>query len=133
MDYKVGRNDPCPCGSGKKYKNCHYGKELKKTYTQSGKRKFKASVLSVTDKSQSIFMGTPTAPRPPIEAPPLDYLKFKMAKKDYRESSLEAPIPFSLPEHEKLEKPTIEHETPQMLPEEFKLASEDFREKKEGQ
>jgi preprotein translocase subunit SecA len=20
---KVGRNDPCPCGSGKKYKNCH--------------------------------------------------------------------------------------------------------------
>jgi hypothetical protein len=23
---KLGRNDPCPCGSGKKYKNCH-GKE----------------------------------------------------------------------------------------------------------
>jgi len=22
-DNKVGRNDPCPCGSGKKYKNCH--------------------------------------------------------------------------------------------------------------
>ena len=21
-DAKVGRNDPCPCGSGKKYKNC---------------------------------------------------------------------------------------------------------------
>ena len=20
---RVGRNDPCPCGSGKKYKNCH--------------------------------------------------------------------------------------------------------------
>ena len=20
---KVGRNEPCPCGSGKKYKNCH--------------------------------------------------------------------------------------------------------------
>jgi preprotein translocase subunit SecA len=20
---KVGRNDPCPCGSGKKYKHCH--------------------------------------------------------------------------------------------------------------
>ena len=19
----IGRNDPCPCGSGKKYKNCH--------------------------------------------------------------------------------------------------------------
>ena len=23
MDPKVGRNDPCPCGSGKKYKHCH--------------------------------------------------------------------------------------------------------------
>jgi preprotein translocase subunit SecA len=20
---RVGRNDPCPCGSGKKFKNCH--------------------------------------------------------------------------------------------------------------
>jgi preprotein translocase subunit SecA len=24
-DVKVGRNDPCPCGSGKKYKKCHGG------------------------------------------------------------------------------------------------------------
>jgi len=24
---KIGRNDPCPCGSGKKYKKCH-GKNL---------------------------------------------------------------------------------------------------------
>ena len=23
---KVGRNDPCPCGSGKKYKHCCLGK-----------------------------------------------------------------------------------------------------------
>jgi hypothetical protein len=23
---KVGRNDPCPCGSGKKYKKCCFGK-----------------------------------------------------------------------------------------------------------
>jgi len=23
---KVGRNDPCPCGSGKKFKKCHLGK-----------------------------------------------------------------------------------------------------------
>ena len=27
VDKHVGRNDPCPCGSGKKYKNCH-GKGL---------------------------------------------------------------------------------------------------------
>ncbi len=24
---KIGRNDPCPCGSGKKYKNCCLGKD----------------------------------------------------------------------------------------------------------
>lgn len=23
---KVGRNEPCPCGSGKKFKNCHLGR-----------------------------------------------------------------------------------------------------------
>ncbi len=26
---KVGRNDPCPCGSGKKYKNCHMASDGK--------------------------------------------------------------------------------------------------------
>ena len=26
---KIGRNDPCPCGSGKKYKDCCYWKENK--------------------------------------------------------------------------------------------------------
>ena len=28
VDKKIGRNDPCPCGSGKKYKNC-CGRDLK--------------------------------------------------------------------------------------------------------
>ncbi len=27
---KVGRNDPCPCGSGRKYKNCCEGKKAAK-------------------------------------------------------------------------------------------------------
>ena len=25
---KVGRNDPCPCGSGLKFKKCHLGKDV---------------------------------------------------------------------------------------------------------
>ena len=25
---KIGRNDPCPCGSGQKFKRCHLGKPL---------------------------------------------------------------------------------------------------------
>lgn len=28
MGKKVGRNDPCPCGSGKKFKYCHLGKGI---------------------------------------------------------------------------------------------------------
>jgi len=28
VEKKVGRNDPCPCGSGKKYKACHGSEEL---------------------------------------------------------------------------------------------------------
>jgi len=28
---RVGRNDPCPCGSGKKYKKCHMGKDLEES------------------------------------------------------------------------------------------------------
>ena len=31
MKSKTNRNDPCPCGSGKKYKNCHENKETKNT------------------------------------------------------------------------------------------------------
>ena len=49
MSKKVGRNDPCPCGSGKKYKQCCQKKQQAqpaKTYTAAGKRKFKAKVLS---------------------------------------------------------------------------------------
>ena len=28
---KVGRNDPCPCGSGKKYKKCHGAPQAQRT------------------------------------------------------------------------------------------------------
>lgn len=38
MTKKVGRNDPCPCGSGKKYKSC--------CGQQGTKKKFQASVIS---------------------------------------------------------------------------------------
>jgi len=39
MTKKVSRNDPCPCGSGKKYKNC-CGAQA------THRRKFQASVIS---------------------------------------------------------------------------------------
>jgi len=28
VEKRVGRNDPCPCGSGKKYKQCHGKSEV---------------------------------------------------------------------------------------------------------
>jgi hypothetical protein len=41
MNEKIGRNDPCPCGSGKKYKSCCL---LKKA--PAGKTKLKAKWLN---------------------------------------------------------------------------------------
>ncbi|MCL6591559.1 MAG: SEC-C domain-containing protein [Firmicutes bacterium] len=29
---KTGRNEPCPCGSGKKYKKCCLGKKPKNSF-----------------------------------------------------------------------------------------------------
>ncbi len=45
MVEKVGRNDPCPCGSGKKYKSCCLQKQASKG-TLFGGRKFTAKVIS---------------------------------------------------------------------------------------
>ena len=33
---KTGRNDPCPCGNGKKFKKCHMGKEDELTLGSMG-------------------------------------------------------------------------------------------------
>jgi hypothetical protein len=59
MTQKVGRNDPCPCGSGKKYKKCCEEKAQKK--------QFQAQVLTgSTDKLSSFFKRSMT-PVPPSE------------------------------------------------------------------
>lgn len=68
---KTGRNDPCPCGSGKKYKNCCLAKEK----TPLGKRKFSAKLIS-QPKSIDLMertygaMQAKNAPQAPEEAPP---------------------------------------------------------------
>lgn len=45
MNKKVGRNDPCPCGSGKKYKNCCFSKTI-------GPKKFKATWINPAKQQQ---------------------------------------------------------------------------------
>ena len=37
MNQKIGRNDLCPCGSGKKYKNCCQSKETSGLKTSNHK------------------------------------------------------------------------------------------------
>jgi uncharacterized protein YecA (UPF0149 family) len=37
----VGRNDPCPCGSGKKYKKCCLGKEALARHTAAAEERWK--------------------------------------------------------------------------------------------
>src|SRR5439155_24656808 len=32
---RIGRNEPCRCGSGKKYKNCHYADDQKRLHESS--------------------------------------------------------------------------------------------------
>ncbi len=48
MEKKIGRNDPCPCGSGKKYKQCCI-----KHPTATGAKKFKAKLLSQAPLKQA--------------------------------------------------------------------------------
>ena len=40
-NHKIRRNDPCPCGSGKKYKKCCYNKISVETAENNIKPKFK--------------------------------------------------------------------------------------------
>lgn len=47
MTKKVGRNDPCPCGSGKKYKKCCEER-------LSHRKKFQASVLPSPRSSNTL-------------------------------------------------------------------------------
>lgn len=44
---KIGRNDPCPCGSGKKYKNCHWGKQLKESSAAGKNNPMKLSYMEL--------------------------------------------------------------------------------------
>jgi len=57
MSSSVGRNDPCPCGSGKKYKHCHLGREheLALETDEEGNKK----VVSVGSRTPTwkIFLG----------------------------------------------------------------------------
>jgi hypothetical protein len=49
---KPGRNDPCPCGSGKKYKKCCYGKAFNFMQDDEG-NVYKS--LPITEEMREVF------------------------------------------------------------------------------
>lgn len=102
MVEKIGRNDPCQCGSGKKYKNCCLQKQ-KQQGSSLGKRKFTAKVLSggggINKQQQESEQGQVKAvdytslmersfgealhsheDKPPIPKNPFEYLQKKESK-----------------------------------------------------
>jgi preprotein translocase subunit SecA len=70
---KLGRNDKCPCGSGKKFKDCHLGREgeliaLLQAGNGGAQRPAAPSVAAQLATGQPAD-GPPTPPRQPQQAP----------------------------------------------------------------
>jgi len=57
MSNKIGRNDPCPCGSGKKYKKCciNSDKEFEFTQPKSNKRENKTFTFIESNNSHQLL------------------------------------------------------------------------------
>jgi hypothetical protein len=89
MATKIGRNDPCPCGSGKKYKQCCITKSNATSTGMSAlKKKFTAKLLTqpkpvdlmertfgpaieTISKEEEKHSQSETEPQSPAENPPL--------------------------------------------------------------
>jgi preprotein translocase subunit SecA len=61
---ELGRNDPCHCGSGKKYKNCHLGKDEEAARTARAK----ASETTPAPAEEKETTAAPRAAAPPRHA-----------------------------------------------------------------
>jgi hypothetical protein len=70
---KVGRNDPCPCGSGKKFKKCCEEKQKSKKFSAqllSNGLPFQPETTDAAKVSSSFFKRAITQVNPkPIEPP----------------------------------------------------------------
>ena len=86
---KVSRNAPCPCGSGKKYKHCCYGKSF--DYEE--------------DDDGTIFKSTPMS-QEMVEL--LEEQRQKFVQKYGREPGPKDPVFFDVPHPEQVEHLTVE-------------------------
>lgn len=62
MSEKAGRNDPCPCGSGKKYKACCWNKELPQT-----RKPLKGRVVTSTSNLMGRVLNAALSPKKEVE------------------------------------------------------------------
>jgi hypothetical protein len=95
---KVGRNDPCPCGSGKKYKNCHgtyaVGLIEHKEDEGRGMLHIEYTQMARAYDMQMLIASSVKKPIPPMERIPLsiggasniprDYSRLGMFQRVYR-------------------------------------------------
>jgi hypothetical protein len=58
---KVGRNDPCPCGSGKKFKKCCESKMISKRFMAT--KIDQTAISGKTPKLSSIFQKSVESPK----------------------------------------------------------------------
>jgi hypothetical protein len=83
MKKELGRNDPCHCGSGKKYKNCHMGTESSGINNNKNLMYIAIMVVIVAIAGFSVYYNAQQSPaqnnvnsqsgpvaQPPGEAPP---------------------------------------------------------------
>jgi hypothetical protein len=59
---KLGRNDPCPCGSGKKYKQCCLAKDEAKERDARAKAEAKAAKEPATAEAEAKASRKPARP-----------------------------------------------------------------------
>jgi hypothetical protein len=86
---RLSRNAPCPCGSGKKYKNCCYGKGFDWAQDEAG-TVFKSTPLpdeaaDILKQQRQKFVerfGREPGPRDPVffDAPPVEQVEFQMVQ-----------------------------------------------------
>ena len=82
MRKEIGRNEPCHCGSGKKYKNCHMGTASSVVNNSKNLLYIGIMVLIIAIAGFSVYYNTKQSPvqnvntrkapvaQPPGEAPP---------------------------------------------------------------
>jgi len=78
MNKKIGRNDPCPCGSGKKFKKCCESKMIGKKYLAHKVE----SVDQTSTKISSLSSVIPSSISDPIERFAEKQKKLDLEKKE---------------------------------------------------